>query len=128
MKIPPRGGERGYMGKSNVGKVYRGRTKYIDPETKLERNYVVVKDNGKFVSVAKLKSYKKENDPALMRLDKRKYGFEKETGVDYQRFSKNRMSGKNLKINDSRVFPERKERFKLTSRDAHRAVLHTKKK
>ena len=116
------------MGKSNVGKVYRGRTKYIDPEPKLERNYVVVKDNGRFVSVAKLKSFKKERDPALMRLDKKKYGFKKETGVDYQRFSKNRMSGKNLKINDRRVFPEGKERFKLTSHDAHRAALHTKKK
>ena len=51
--------------KSNVGKVYRGRTKYIDTETKLERNYVVVRDNGKNVSVSKLKSIKSESNPAL---------------------------------------------------------------
>ena len=116
------------MGKSNVGKVYRGRTKYIDPEPKLERNYVVVKDNGRFVSVAKLKSFKKEQDPALMRLDKKKYGFEKETGVDYQRFSKNRMSKKGLSLFDRDVFPEGRERFKLSSHDTHDAILHTGKK
>ena len=44
--------------KSNIGKVYRGRTKYIDKDTKPERNYVVVVDDGKRVSVAKLKSIK----------------------------------------------------------------------
>ena len=44
--------------KSNIGKVYRGRTKYIDKDTKPERNYVVVVDEGKRVSVAKLKSIK----------------------------------------------------------------------
>lgn len=46
------------MKKNNVGKVFRGRTKYIDLETKQQRNYVVVADNGKHVSVAKLKSIK----------------------------------------------------------------------
>ena len=41
---------------NNIGKVYRGKTKYIDKDTKPERNYVVFKDNGKNVSIAKLKS------------------------------------------------------------------------
>ena len=71
-----------------MGKVYRGTTKYIDKDTKLERNYVVVKDNGKFVSVAKLKSIKKENDKALFEIDFKKYGLTKRTGVDFQRFDK----------------------------------------
>lgn len=48
------------MAKSNVGKVYCGKTKYIDPETKKQRNYVIVRDNGKTIFVAKLKSIKKE--------------------------------------------------------------------
>lgn len=116
------------MAKSNVGKVYRGRTKYIDPEPKLERNYVVVRDSGRSVSVAKLKSVKKENDRALYEIDQKKYGLKKRTGVDYQRFSKNLMSGKDLKLSDRRVFPEGKERFKLSSHDSHRVVLHTEKK
>ena len=111
--------------KSSVGKVYRGETKYIDPDTKKQRNYVVVRDNGKSVSVAKLKSIKKENDPALMEIDHKKYGLEKRTGVDYQRFGKNRMLNRPLRLSDKSAFPEQKERFKLSSHDAHRAVIHT---
>ena len=116
------------MAKSNVGKIYRGKTKYIDLETKHERNYVVVRDNGRNVSVAKLKSIKKEKDPALLELDYKKYGFNKRTGVDFQRFSKNRMSGKSLSLSDKRVFPEGKERLKLSSHDTFRAINHTQKK
>ncbi|MBE6702126.1 MAG: hypothetical protein E7585_01780 [Ruminococcaceae bacterium] len=112
--------------KSNVGKVYRGETKYIDPETKKQRNYVVVRDNGKAVSVAKLKSIKKERDPALMEIDQKKYGLEKRTGVDYQRFGKNRMTKRPLDLSDKKVFPEQKERFKLSSHDTYNAIVHTR--
>ncbi|MBP3402257.1 MAG: hypothetical protein J6K85_04260 [Clostridia bacterium] len=113
--------------KSNVGKVYRGETKYIDRDTKKQRNYVVVRDNGKNISVSKLKSIKKENDPALLELNYQKYGLKKRTGVDYQRFDKNRMSKQPLALDDRRVFPEGKERFKLSSHDTHRAIIHTEK-
>lgn len=116
------------MGKGMLGKVFRGETKYIDPETKKQRNYVVVRDTGKSVSVAKLKSIKSENDSALFEIDHRKYGLSKRTGVDYQRFSHNRMSRKPLSVSDKRVFPEGRERFKLSSHDTHKAVLHTNKK
>ena len=116
------------MGKSNVGRVYRGVTKYIDSEPKQQRNYVVVRDNGKTVSVAKLKSIKKDKDPALMEIDQKKYGLEKRTGVDYQRFGKNRMTKRSLELSDKRVFPEQKERFQLSSHDTHRAIIHTQPK
>ena len=114
-----------FTAKSNVGKVYRGETKYIDPDTKKQRNYVVVRDNGRSVAVAKLKSIKKENDPALLEINHKKYGLQKRTGVDFQTFDKNLMSGKNLKLSDKRVFPERKERFTLSNRDRDKAVYHT---
>lgn len=116
---------------SKVGKVYRGRTKYIDVETKPERNYVVVVDDGKNVSVAKLKSIKifdadgKNADKALVEINATRYGLEKRTGVDFQVFGKNRMSGKPLKIEDKEVFPEEKERFKLGSHDLGRTLRHT---
>lgn len=119
---------------SNVGKVYRGRTKYIDKETKKERNYVVVLDDGKNVSVAKLKSIKifdengKNADKALVEINATRYGLEKRTGVDFQKFNKNRMSGKPLKVEDKDVFPEEKERFKLGSHDLSRSLRHTKAK
>lgn len=115
----------------NVGKVYRGRTKYIDPEIKHERNYVVVRDRNNYVSVAKLKSIKKfdENgknaDRALVEINATRYGLQKRTGVDFQVFNKNRMSGKPLTLSDKKVFPEEKERFKLGSHDTARAIRHT---
>ena len=119
---------------SNVGKVYRGKTKYIDTETKPERNYVVVIDNGKRVSVAKLKSIKifdengRNADKALVEINATRYGLEKRTGVDFQRFNKNRMSNQPLKLSDEKIFPKRKEEFKLGSHDLARTLRHTKAK
>lgn len=119
---------------SAVGKVYRGNTKYIDKDTKRQRNYVVVKDNGKRVAVAKLKSIKhfdengRNADRMLVEINAGKYGLEKRTEVDYQIFRKNRLSGKNLSLKDKEVFPEDKERFKRSSHDTHRAIVHTTKK
>lgn len=118
--------------KNNVGKVFRGKTKYIDVETKPERNYVVVRDDGEKVSIAKLKSIKifdkdgRNADKSLVEINASRYGLQKRTGVDFQRFSKNRMSGKYLNLNDKKVFPEGKERFKLGSHDTSRAIRHTK--
>ena len=115
----------------NVGKVYRGVTKYIDTEPKAERNYVVVDDDGRRVAVSKLKSIKKfdENgrnaDKALVEINSARYGLEKRTGVDFQVFGKNRMSGKPLTVQDKDVFPEGKERFKLGSHDLNRTLIHT---
>ncbi len=116
---------------TNVGKVYRGRTKYIDKEPKKERNYVVVLDDGKRVTVAKLKSIKifdensKNADKALIEINASRYGLTQRTGVDFEKFSKNQMSGKPLKLEDKRVFPEEKEKFKLGSHDLARTLRHT---
>lgn len=118
---------------ANVGKVYRGKTKYIDKETKPERNYVVVQATKKGVEVAKLKSIKKIDangknaDKALVEINAQRYGLARRTGVDFQTFDKNRMSGKPLKLGDKDVFPEDKERFKLGSHDTHKALEHTGK-
>lgn len=115
----------------NVGKVYRGRTKYIDVETKPERDYVVVIDDGERVKVAKLKSikifdeYGKNADKALVEINSERYGLKVRTGVDYQKFDKNRMSKQRLRLSDKRVFPEQKERFTLSKRDTDKALFHT---
>lgn len=119
---------------NEVGNVYRGRTKYIDPEPKKERNYVVVLDDGKRIKVAKLKSIKifdengKNADKALVEINARRYGLEKRTGVDFQTFDKNRMSGKRLNVKDKKVFPEDEKRFKLSKRDTDKVLYHTKTK
>ncbi len=120
--------------KNYVGKVYRGNTKYIDKETKEERNYVVVRENKRGVSVAKLKSIKKfdENgknaDKALAEINHKRYGLPKRTGVDFQTFDKNRMSKQPLRISDKKVFPEQKERFVLSNRDTDKVLVHTRMK
>ena len=118
--------------KNNVGKVYRGVTKYIDKETKHQRDYVVVSDKNDKVSVAKLKSIKKFDvqgrnaDKALVEINSSRYGLPKRTGVDFQVFGKNRMSKKALSLSDKKVFPEGNERFKLGSHDLSRALRHTR--
>jgi hypothetical protein len=117
---------------SNVGKVFRGNTKYIDKETKAQRDYVVVRDKNSNVTVSKVKSIKKVDadgknaDKALVEINAERYNLPQRTGVDYQRFAKNRMSGKPLDIKDKKVFPEDKERYTLNSKDKHSVLVHTK--
>lgn len=119
---------------NNVGKVYRGKTKYIDPETKVERNYVVVRESPRGVSVAKLKSVKKFDDngknadPALVEINHERYGLPKRTGVDFQVFSQNRMSKQPLRVQDKKVFPEQQPRFELSNRDTDKVLVHTRTK
>ena len=116
---------------NNVGKVYRGETKYIDKEPKKQRDYVVVRDTERGVTVSKLKTIKKldENgknaDPALVEINHERYGLPNRTGVDFERFDTNRMSGKPLRVEDKVVFPEDSERFTLSSHDKHNSLVHT---
>ena len=116
---------------NNVGKVYRGETKYIDKEPKKQRDYVVVRDTERGVTVSKLKTIKKldENgknaDPALVEINHERYGLPNRTGVDFERFDTNRMSGKPLRVEDKAVFPEDNERFTLSSHDKHNSLVHT---
>ena len=92
----------------------------------------MVLDDGKHVSVSKLKSIKifdaegRNADKALVEINASRYGLEKRTGVDFQKFGRNRMSGKPLRLNDKDVFPEGKERFSLSSKDKHNVLIHTK--
>lgn len=115
----------------NVGKVYRGKTKYIDVDTKPERNYVVVKERKDNVTLAKLKSIKnvdgnnRNTDKKLVEINYKQYGLKKRTGVDYQRFENNRITQRPLRLDDKKVFPEQKERFKLSSHDLHRTLIYT---
>lgn len=88
-------------------------------------------DDGKRIKVSKLKSIKifdengKNADKALIEINASRYGLTQRTGVDFEKFDKNRMSGKPLTLDDKKVFPEGKERFKLGSHDLNRALIHT---
>lgn len=116
---------------NNVGKVFRGETKYIDTEPKKQRDYVVVRDTDSGVTVSKLKTIKKFDDngknadKALIEINHNRYGLPNRTGVDYERFDTNRLSGKPLRVEDKDVFPEDRERFTLSSHDKHNSLVHT---
>ena len=64
----------------------------------------------------------------MVEINAQRYGLPKRTGIDFQRFNTNRLTGKPLSITDKDVFPESKERFKLGSHDLSRALRHTKVK
>lgn len=122
-----------YKSKSNnLGKVFRAETKYIDKDTKKNRNYVVVKENAGKVGVSKLKSIKKFDelgknaDTALVEINSSRYGLTKRTGVDYQVFVRNRLTKKPLSLKDKKVFKD--EQFSLGSHDWSRVQRHTKKR
>ena len=77
-------------------------------------------------SIKKFDSQGRNADKALQEINYKRYGLTKRTGVDFQKFSKNRMSGKGLLLCDKGVFPEGKERFSLGSHDLTRVLRHTK--
>ena len=116
---------------THVGEIWRGETKYIDKEPKKQRNYVVVIDNGKQQTVSKVKSIKvfdeneKNADSALVEINASRYGLTARSGVDFETFDTNRMSGKPLTVSDKEVFPEDEPRAKLGSHDKSRVLRHT---
>ena len=79
-------------------------------------------------TIKKFDSNDKNADKALVEINHTRYNLPKRTGVDFQKFTKNRMSKKNLSLNDKDVFPEGKEQFKLGSHDLSRTLKHTKVK
>lgn len=123
-----------YLSKKNVGEVYKAETKYIDKDTKKTRNVVIVAQNNEGnVKVSKLKSIKKvdannkNSDEHLVEINHARYGLPKRTGVDSQKFSRNRITKKPFNIEkDKDVFIEKQ--FKLGSHDLHNTKKHVNKK
>lgn len=74
-------------------------------------------DDGKNVKASKLKSIKifdengKNADKALVEINHERYGLALRTSVDFQVFSKNRMSNKKLTTKDKDVFSRGKGRI-----------------
>lgn len=113
-----------------VGYVFIGKTQYIDLETKPRRRYLVTKQKGQNVTVSKLQSIKifdaqgKNADKNLIEINQGYPGLTKRTGVDKWQYTKNRMSGKPLKIPDSKIFNEAPE-FRVSQNDLKKAQIHT---
>jgi cystathionine beta-lyase family protein involved in aluminum resistance len=113
--------------KKEIGNVYWANSNLIDKsDKKTRRQYSVVKDNGKYVGIAKIRGFNnnKKNNERLFELDIKKYPLTKRSGIDNKVYSKRSDNNKLLRIEDKQVF-DKKPSFKLSSHDTHKAIIHT---
>ena len=110
-----------------LGNVYWANSQKIDnSDWKRRRQYAVVRDNGKNVSVSKIRGFNgnKKNDERLYELSKDKYHLSKRSGVDKKVYSQRVDNHKSLRLEDNEVF-DKKPSYKLSSHDIHRVLKHT---
>ena len=111
-----------------TGYVYWANSRKIDKtDKKPRRQYVVVRDNGKYVKVSKIRGFNEndKNKNRLYILDMKKYPLTKPSGVDYYFFSHRSDNKKLLTLQDKQVF-DIEPAFVLTNRDTRRVFEHTK--
>lgn len=110
-----------------TGNVYWANSQKIDKsDTKVKRQYAVVKDNGRNVVVSKIRGFNDnpKNNTRLFELDKNKYPLSKRSGVDKKTYFQRVDNKRLLNLNDKEVFDE-KVSFKLSSHDTHKVLMHT---
>ena len=116
------------MRDKETGNVYWANSYYIDKsDLKSRRRYAIVRDNGKNISVAKIRGFNnnKKNDDRLFELDIKKYPqLTKKCGIDRKVYSRRSDNLTLLEIEDKQVF-DKKPDFKLSSHDTHKAINHT---
>lgn len=109
-----------------TGYVYWANSRKIDKtDKKSRRQYAIIRDNGKYVKVSKIRGFNEndKNKKRLYILDMKKYPLTKPSGVDNYVYSRRSDNKKLLSLQDKQVFDE-KPVFKLNSHDAHN-VLQT---
>lgn len=112
-----------------IGNVYWVNNDKIDPQDKKpRRQYAVVRDDGLFVKISKIRGYNdnEENDERLYELKQEKYPITKRCGVDRKVYYQRADNKKLLKLEDSQVF-DSEPSFKLSSHDTHKVINHTRK-
>lgn len=121
-----------YKRKGNEGKVFYGKTKFIEPDTKPRRRFVVVKDNGLNVKVSKLNSMKMDmkgnfiQDKHKIEIDRNYTGLTKRTVVDDKVFSKNRKTKEKLYLGKNNGVFDEMEEFIVSDYDMERIHNHVK--
>ena len=117
--------------KKRIGNVYWSNSQFIDAnDIKKRRQYVVVRDDGKFVKVSKIRGYNEniQNNDRLFKLNLSKYPkLKKQCGVDNYVYSYRNRPKQKLSLEDKSIFDNEPE-FNLTSHDTHRVLIHTKDK
>lgn len=116
------------MSNKRTGNVYWANSRKIDKtDIKPRRQYAVVRDNGKYVKVSKIRGFNENinNLDRLMELDQNKYSLSKRSGIDKKVYSQRVDNRKFLQLEDAEVFDIRPA-FKMSSHDTHLAILHTR--
>ncbi len=114
------------IAKKRTGNVYWANSIKIDAtDKKPRRQYVVVRDSGKYVSVSKIRGVNanEKNSERLYKLDKNKYPLTKDSGVDKKIYSRRSDNCRPLKLEDRQVF-DTDSSFKLSSHDTYRVLAH----
>lgn len=109
-----------------LGEVYWANSQKIDKmDNKKRRQYAVTKDNGRNVSVSKIRGFNDNpnNIKRLFELDMSKYPLSKRSGVDKKVYTKRADNNKMLRLEDFDVF-DNSPSFKLSSHDTHRVLVH----
>lgn len=116
------------MRSKKTGNVYWVNSRKIDKtDSKKRRQYAIVRDNGKYVKVSKVRGFNENirNQERLMELDKNKYPLSKRSGLDRQLYHQRVDNKKLLQLEDYEVF-DKNPSFKMSSRDTHLAIRHTR--
>lgn len=111
-----------------TGYVYWANSRKIDGfDNKHRRQYAIIRDNGKYVKVSKIRGFNEndKNKNRLYELDMKKYPLTKRSGVDNYVYSYS--SKKPLRLNDNSIF-DNEPSFKITSKDMYKVLKHTRKK
>lgn len=109
-----------------LGEVYWANSQKIDKmDNKKRRQYAVTKDNGRNVSVSKIRGFNDNpnNIKRLFELDMSKYPLSKRSGVDKKVYTKRADNNKMLRLEDFDIF-DSSPSFKLSSHDTHRVLVH----
>ncbi|MDR2047185.1 MAG: hypothetical protein LBP79_04745 [Clostridiales bacterium] len=117
----------------NEGKVYYGKTRFIDRDSKPRRRFVVTKDTGVNVEVAKLTSIKEldvnnENSRKNVAEIKSTYkGLTRRTGVFERVYNRNRVTKEKLRLDKGNGVFDDKFEFELDDEDFDKVLKHVKK-
>lgn len=118
------------MKKKRTGNIYWANSKLIDKsDNKERRQYAVLRDNGKNVSVAKVRGFNNnsKNNSRLYELNITKYPLTKRSGIDNHLYSRRADNQALLELEDKQVF-DSKPAFKMSSHDTHKSIEHARRK
>ena len=112
--------------RNNEGKVFWGKSRYIDKDKKPRRMYLVVSDAINKIRVSKITDYKDGQNKYV--LDENKYSqLKKKSGVSKNTYSKNKVNKKDLTLDLNNIF-DKNHIFEVDDQDFREIIRFISKK